>query len=329
MVDALQGRHNFTESGHLHGYYRDYFNDYIPQIQTRTLVFDSIGLYYKIMGLYDRDYTQENYDAGYRYVPQMRMSLPVLTPAVKFLLIANFALFIIPLLFEPLRIFILGWLQLDATSAGKALQLWRLITYQFLHAGFWHIFMNMLGLYFLGPTLERHWGTAKFLPFYLGCGVAGGLFYLLLVSVNFLPPGQMVGASGSILGMLAACAILFPHFVIFIYFFPVPIRVAALIMIIWYLVAVVSKGVNAGGDAAHLAGMAAGAAYVWLQPLRNQLKMKVRANRWEKKMTEHQRLQDEVDRILEKVHNSGLHSLTSKEKRTLKKATKLEQLRNT
>ena len=107
-----------------------------------------------------------------------------------------------------------------------------------------HILMNMLGLYFLGPTLERHWGTRKFLPFYLGCGVAGALFYIFLVAVNFLPPGQMVGASGAILGMLAACAILFPHFVVFIYFFPLPIRIAALALIIWYLVAIVTKALT-------------------------------------------------------------------------------------
>jgi membrane associated rhomboid family serine protease len=279
------------------------------------------------MGLYDRDYTRESAEAGYRYVPQMRMSFPVLTPAVKFLLITNIGVFLVGVIFQPLQNFLYGWFQLDATSFVRAIQLWRVITYQFLHASFMHIFMNMLGLYFLGPTLEKYWGTRKFLPFYLGCGAAGALFYVLLVAVNFLPPGQMIGASGAILGLLAACAILFPNFVIFIYFFPLPIRVAALGLIIWYLVAIISKGINAGGNAAHLAGMAAGAAYVWLQPFRSQLKMKIRASRWQKQMDEHHKLQSEVDRILQKVHDSGLHSLSRKEKRTLKKATKIEQLR--
>lgn len=278
------------------------------------------------MGLYDRDYTRESAEQGYRYVPQMRLSLPVLTPAVKYLLIINIGIFLVAVIFLPMQNFIYVYLQVDATSLVLALQLWRLITYQFLHASFMHILMNMLGLYFLGPTLERHWGTKKFLPFYFGCGIAGALFYLLLVAVKFLPPGQLVGASGAILGMLAACAIIFPHFIIFIYFFPLPIRVAALGLIIWYLVAVVSKGINAGGDAAHLAGMAAGAAYVWSQPLRSQLKMKIRASRWQKQMAEHHRLQIEVDRILQKVHDSGLYSLSRGEKRTLRKATKLEQL---
>jgi len=279
------------------------------------------------MGLYDRDYTRESAEAGYRYAPRMRMSFPVLTPAVKFLLITNIGVFLVAVIFQPLQNFLYGWFQLDATSLVRTLQLWRLITYQFLHASIMHILMNMLGLYFLGPTLEKHWGTRKFLPFYLGCGIAGALFYIFLVAVNFLPAGYLIGASGAVLGLLAACAILFPHFVIFIYFLPLPIRVAALALIIWYLVAIVSKGVNAGGDAAHLAGMAAGAAYVWSQPFRSQLKMKIRASRWQKQMAQHQKLQMEVDRILQKVHDSGLHSLSRKEKSMLKKATKIELLR--
>ena len=280
------------------------------------------------MGLYDRDYTKEERPrrvsaTSRKWVCRSQRSLP----GVKFLLIANIGIYLTTVLFTPLQELINGWLQLDAASLQKVLQLWRLITYQFLHAGFWHICFNMLGLYFLGPTLERHWGTQRFLPFYFGCGIAVLLFYLFLVLVRFLPPGQMIGASGAILGLLAACAILFPQFVVFLFIFPVPIRIAALVLIIYYLVTLVSKGVNAGGEAAHLAGMAAGALYAWSQPFRSQLKLKLRAANWQKQMAEHHRLQAEVDRILQKVHDSGLHSLTSKEKRTLKKATKAEQSR--
>jgi membrane associated rhomboid family serine protease len=260
-------------------------------------------------------------------MPQMGPSL--FTPAVKILLILNFAVFLVAVLFPSLRSFIYAWLQLDVTSLLSVLQLWRLVTYQFLHASFWHLIFNMLGLYCFGPILERQWGTRRFLPFYLGCGIAGALFYIALVAVGFLSAGGMVGASGSILGVLAACAILFPHLSIFIYFIPIPIpiRVAAFGFAILYLLAVITKGANAGGDAAHLAGMAAGALYVILQPLRNRFKLKLRAVRWEKKMTEHHKLQADVDRILQKVHDSGIHSLTSREKRILKKATKIEQLR--
>lgn len=277
------------------------------------------------MGLYDRDYTQEHFRSGFRHAPQMRMGFPRLTPVVKRLLIINIAVFLAAIIVSPLEFFIYRWFALDATSLGRALQLWRLITYQFLHGSVMHILFNMLGLYFLGPTLERHWDGGKFLPFYLGCGVAGALFYYLLVAVGFLPAGQMVGASGAILGMLAACAILFPQFVVFIFLFPVPIRVAAIVFTAIYFVAVITKGANAGGDAAHLAGMAAGAAYVFSEGWRSKTKLKIQSDRWQKKIVEQQRLRVEVDRILEKVHESGIHSLTPREKKILKRATEAEQ----
>jgi hypothetical protein len=130
--------------------------------------------------------------------------------------------------------------------------------------------------------------------------------------------------------MLAACAILFPQFVVFFFIFPVPIRIATVVLTFAYFLIVITRGDNAGGNACHLAGMAAGAAYVLSGPWRSKLKIrKTAGQRWEKKMAEQRNLQIELDRILDKVHKSGIHSLTSKEKRTLKKATKAEQMRNT
>ena len=285
------------------------------------------------MGLYDRDYTQADYESHehrFRYAPQMRMSFPKLTPVVKWLLIINIGVFLLSIIIRPLGDFIYSWCELDASSLGRMLQLWRLVTYQFLHDRnlYLHIFLNMIGLFFLGPVLEHHWGGKKFLPFYLGCGVAGALFYYFLVAVGFLPAGAMVGASGSILGLLAACAILFPHFVVFIFLFPVPIRVAAIGLTALYFLLVVTRGDNAGGNAAHLAGMATGAAYVLSQSWRNKLKLKLRSGHWKKRMASRQNMQDEVDQILEKVHNSGIQSLSHKEKKILKEATKAEQMRN-
>ncbi|UCG56112.1 MAG: rhomboid family intramembrane serine protease [Phycisphaerales bacterium] len=220
------------------------------------------------------------------------------------------------------------WCSVFPYSIPSALQVWRLVTYQFVHGGIMHILFNMLGLFFLGPTLERHWGSKKFVIFYLSCGAAGGLFYMLLVAVNFLSSGPMVGASGAILGMLAACAILFPHFVVFIFLFPVPIRVAAIGLTIMYLFFVVTQGPNAGGHAAHLAGMAAGAGYVFSGPWRHRIRLKMASSTHERRMAARRTLQAELDRILQKVHDSGIHSLTLREKRTLKKATEAEQRRN-
>jgi hypothetical protein len=73
--------------------------------------------------------------------------------------------------------------------------------------------------------------------------------------------------------------------------------------------------------------MAAGAAYVFSESLRERLRLKLRSLTREQRRKEEHRLQIELDRILEKVHQQGLHSLTLNEKRTLKKATKAEQKR--
>jgi membrane associated rhomboid family serine protease len=278
------------------------------------------------MGLYDRDYTHTNFRSQFHHSPQMRMIFPQMTPMVKRLLIINVAVYFLQIL--GAGNLLMNWFSLYPDSLFRMLQLWRLITYQFLHGDMFHIFFNMLGLFFLGPTLERHWGSKRFLFFYLLCGVAGGLFYLILVAVGFLPALPMVGASGAILGMLAACAILFPQLVVFILLFPVPIRVAAVAFTAIYLVSVITKEANAGGDAAHLAGMAAGAIYIYSQGWQNKLRAKISSNRWQRKVDEQRNLQAEVDRILQKVHDFGIQSLTPKEKKILRQATEAEQKRS-
>lgn len=281
------------------------------------------------MGLYERDYTQENYQQQFRYSPQMRPVFPQLTPAVKWLLIINVVVYFVQILGGDSLL--KSWFSVYPASTWLTLQLWRLVTYQFLHGDIFHILFNMLGLFFLGPTLEQHWGSRKFLIFYLGCGAVGGLVYPILLALRIISPHPvfpLIGASGAILGMLAACAIMFPNFVVFILFFPVPIRVAAIICILIAVVIILGRGANAGGEAAHLGGMAAGAIYVFSQSWRNKLGLKMRTGRWEKKMATQHRLQIELDRILQKVHDSGLHSLTHEEKRTLKKATKAQQMRD-
>lgn len=286
------------------------------------------------MGLYDRDYTREENESYPTSAPQMRMGLPPITPAVKWLLLANIIVFLFdalatdstkpgPGIFE--KIF-----ALIPASPLLTLQVWRLITYQFLHRGIGHILFNMIGLYFFGASLERHWGTKKFLVFYLSCGIAGGLFYVLLVVTGFLDVGSLVGASGSVLGVLTACAILFPRMTVFLFPlpFPIPIRVIAVGLICISAVTILSKGKNAGGEAAHLAGIAAGALYILSDHWRTALKLRFKSVRWEKQVESEHRLRIEVDRILKKVHDSGLNSLSSGEKRTLKKATRLEQSRS-
>jgi membrane associated rhomboid family serine protease len=279
------------------------------------------------MGLYDRDYTQEGYETG--YAPQTGYGFGSVTFGVKWLLIVNGVVFLVQQL--GAGSFLETWCTVWPRAWQWNLQLWRLVTYQFMHGSPLHILFNMLGLFFLGPTLERHWGTARFLGFYLGCGVAGGLTYILLAGLKVLGIAPLLGASGAILGLLAACAILFPHFVIILIVFPVPIRVAAVILIFLAIATIVGRGVNAGGEAAHLGGMAAGAVYALgrakIGSWTGRLRVPWPRRRHQRSPSVEEDLEREVDRILQKVHRSGIHSLTWREKATLRKATETEQRR--
>ncbi len=281
------------------------------------------------MGLYDRDYTQETFESRYHRSPHMRIQFPTITPVVKWLLIINIGAFLLGFLFR-LEGFLFYWFSVWPETFGKTMQIWRYITYQFLHGGLGHIFWNMFVLYFFGTMLEKLWGSRKFLIFYLICGTTGGIFYPVLTHIGWLRVAYLVGASGSILGMLAAAAILFPRMIVYLMgIFPIRMSILAIIIGVMSLLSVLRPDIesNAGGNAAHVGGMCAGAVYVLSERWRQRAKMKIHRKIWQGKMIDHRDLQKEVDRILKKVHDKGLQSLTYKEKKVLKQATKAEQMR--
>jgi len=84
-----------------------------------------------------------------------------------------------------------------AIAAG---QIWRLITPIFLHAGLWHVGVNMYSLYALGPAIERFFGSIRMAVIYLLSGISGVIFSLAF------SPAASVGASGAIFGLLGALA---------------------------------------------------------------------------------------------------------------------------
>jgi membrane associated rhomboid family serine protease len=282
------------------------------------------------MGLYDRDYTRADYRSAFHGAP--RMLFPRLTPAVKWLVIINVAVFLPAFIIRPLGDFLYTWFSVYPTTVGTSLQLWRVVTYQFLHSltGFGHIFWNMLILYFLGSIVEPVWGSKKFLIFYLVCGAAGGILYPVLAHAGWLSVGPLVGASGAILGVIAASGMLFPNLRVYLFgIFPIKLALLAIVLGVISVMSVLRPDViaNAGGEAAHLAGAATGVVYVLSESWRAKMKLKLRTGSWEKKMAAQRDLQQEVDRILQKVHDRGIHSLSLKEKRILKRATEAEQRR--
>jgi membrane associated rhomboid family serine protease len=152
---------------------------------------------------------------------------------------------------------------LGLSGAGLAQgMVWQFLTYQFVHAGFLHLAVNMLGLWFAGNVLERIMGVRKFVLLYLTCGVAGGLVQV------FLDPGpSVVGASGAVCGLIAAFSTMFPRMEITaLLFFVIPVRMRAM----WLGVGVVAlslfflaTGILGNvGNGAHLGGALAG--FVWV-----------------------------------------------------------------
>ena len=95
------------------------------------------------------------------------------------------------------------------TDSSYAWQIWRLVTYQFLHANFWHLFLNMYGVWLFGGMVERELGKIKTIILYLFSGVLGGIFFILANWNNSTPP--CVGASGSLFGLMVAAAIAFQN----------------------------------------------------------------------------------------------------------------------
>ncbi|MBR5895538.1 MAG: rhomboid family intramembrane serine protease [Akkermansia sp.] len=179
-------------------------------------------------------------------------------------------------------------------------ELWRLVTYQFLHANFGHILFNMWALYFFGPALEHIMGPRKYLAYYLSCGVAGALFSSLLAGLNIyssLPDTQqtfqyvnalvqqftdysgvvypwqmvpMIGASAAVYGVMVAMAFMFPYERISLLFPPVTMsmRTFALIIIGIASLTILFNLDNAGGEAGHLGGIIMGTIIMVIWKLR-------------------------------------------------------------
>ncbi|ULQ55351.1 rhomboid family intramembrane serine protease [Flavihumibacter rivuli] len=142
-----------------------------------------------------------------------------LPPVVKNILIANIVVFIAQFLFEKQGLPLELWFALWPVQSGN-FKVWQLVTHMFMHGGIFHIFFNMFALYMFGAMLEQLWGSKRFFNFYMICGIVAGLAQL------FIDPDfdLAVGASGAIMGLLAAFAYLFPNTPLYIMFIPVPVK---------------------------------------------------------------------------------------------------------
>lgn len=193
---------------------------------------------------------------------------PRLPPCVKGLIIANVAVFILQLLPGGIGNLVTGFGAMNPVLAFKYLQLWRLVTYMFLHSPdmLFHILFNMLSLWWFGAELEDIWGKRKFLIFYLICGVGSALFTIFYLLVN-QPHVIVIGASGAVLGLLTAYAFYYPHRQILLFgIFPMKMRT---LVIGYAAISIYFSMTGGGGNTAHivhLGGIAVAVIYLKIAP---------------------------------------------------------------
>ena len=281
--------------------------------------------------------------------PYMKsVSFGSVCPVVKAILWTNAAVFVLQALLEKWggvytvrEVFPLSQ---EGLARGYVFQL---ISYQFLHGDLWHLLGNLLVIYFIGKEMERVLGRKSFLVLYFSAGIVGGLLHIALAWFGVLPNIPVVGASAAAFGLVAAFAVMFPNQPItLLLFFVLPVSFRARTLL-WIALALAVFGTVAMQESrvahgAHLGGLCAGVGYVYFfvrgrwrfqkPAFSRQSPQRRRARRsggkpWERvrPVAEKGRsgadfISREVDPILDKISEQGIHSLTEKERRLLESA---------
>jgi membrane associated rhomboid family serine protease len=255
-----------------------------------------------------------------------------LTPWVKRLLIANLVIYLAGLGFPALN----AWLAL--VPAYTLVRPWTLVTYMFVHGGFFHLFFNMIILFFFGPPLEGLWGGREFVKFYLVAGLGGAAFSYL-----FAYNAGVVGASAAMYGVMLAFAMNWPEMPIHIWgILPVKAKWLVGFLAAVSILSLVGGQEDGVAHFAHLGGFAAGFLYLKLDDRLTSQLGRLREFVDRRKLTvspgsggdespgaprrtarrNEDRVLDEVDRVLDKISESGLQSLSEDELELLDRVSK-------
>ena len=241
------------------------------------------------------------------------------------------------------------YLALPASWHLLASRPWTIITYMFLHEGFFHILFNLIMLYFGGILFTEYLGEKRLLWTYLTGGIVGGLFYM--ISFNIFPAFAQVkdismalGASASVLAIIVATATYIPDFTVQLLLFGrVKLKYVAIAFVAIDLLSIQSG--NPGGHIAHLGGAFWG--FIYAYTLRNKTDLyrfihhssyKSRFKTKRSQKSEYQepgkplsdeeyniqklKRQQKIDAILDKISKSGYSSLSKEEKEFLFKTSK-------
>ncbi|MBA3013123.1 MAG: rhomboid family intramembrane serine protease [Proteobacteria bacterium] len=164
-------------------------------------------------------------------------------------------------------------------------QIFSLFTYMFFHGGVWHFLGNMWFLYIFGDNIEAHFGSVRFIGFYILCGLISGGFHFLLNPVSLVPT---IGASGAIAGVMGAYFLLYPGAKILtlipIIIIPWLIEIPAFIFLgFWFLMQFLNATGSGSGSGiawwAHIGGFVAGVVLVKLNNRLPETGVRERLNR--------------------------------------------------
>lgn len=243
------------------------------------------------------------------------------------------------------------WLHFSTSEGFLKVQFWRLAGFQFLHANFTHLLFNMIGLFFFGSLVENYLGRKRYLAFYLLAGICGALLYVLLnlagltlsmFGIEGRIPGllvndprvPLVGASAGVFGVLMAGAFIAPRATVLLFFFiPMQLRTLAYALVVLALITLVTSGHNAGGEAGHLGGAIAGFYFIRhphhlhgffdllgrIDPTSHHYRKSRTARPATGRST---RETAELDRILIKIKERGMGSLSARERKILQQESR-------
>jgi membrane associated rhomboid family serine protease len=264
-----------------------------------------------------------------------------ITPWVGRLIIANaVVLLLLMTLFTSRQVVQL--LQFSPRTAFT--QPWTFFTYMFVHGGLLHLLANMLMLFVFGTGVESRLGSRHFILYYLFCGVGAAVFSLLLAGV--MPIGAFVGASGAVLGVAVAFAVFWPDAELIVFPIPVPIKARTLVIGLVVLDIVGSQLWPNDGIAhiAHVGGALFGYLFFRIQSLSRRSPSQatqavervvmVQSGSSEpdrrtpvtpmrpRRRVDADPVAAEVDRVLDKISEKGISSLTAAERRFLDEVAK-------